>query len=244
MSGPVPLRAEIGSFVEAVGLEVIYPLGSRRIRALTGIDLRVPQGQFLCVRGKSGSGKSTLLHALAGLRKPTAGRVRVGDIDVHELSARHAALYRRRVVGIVFQFFNLLPMLTVAQNVAFPLSLDGARGAALDEKVDELLADLAMLDRRDNYPDQLSGGEMQRIAIARALAIHPDLILADEPTGNLDSAAGNQIWLLLQDLCRKRRVTTIMVTHDADATAYADRVVVLEDGEIVEDTDDRSWASV
>ncbi|MCZ6823480.1 MAG: ABC transporter ATP-binding protein, partial [Deltaproteobacteria bacterium] len=174
----------------------------------------------------------------------TAGRVRVGDIEVHELSARHAALYRRRVVGIVFQFFNLLPMLTVAQNVAFPLSLDGARGAALDEKVDELLADFAMLDRRDNYPDQLSGGEMQRIAIARALAIHPDLILADEPTGNLDSAAGNQIWLLLQELCRKRRVTTIMVTHDADATAYADRVVVLEDGEIVEDTDDRSWDSV
>ena len=218
--------------------------GSGGVLVLKDVGMEIHRAQTVAVVGESGSGKSTLLHAFAGLRKPTAGRVRVGDIEVHELSARHAALYRRRVVGIVFQFFNLLPMLTVAQNVAFPLSLDGARGAALDEKVDELLADFAMLDRRDNYPDQLSGGEMQRIAIARALAIHPDLILADEPTGNLDSAAGNQIWLLLQELCRKRRVTTIMVTHDADATAYADRVVVLEDGEIVEDTDDRSWDSV
>jgi len=241
MSGPVP--SELEPFVETLGLEVVYPLGSRRICALAGIDLRVPQGQFLCVRGKSGSGKSSLLHALAGLRKPAAGRIRVGDIEVHGLDARQAALYRRRVVGIVFQFFNLLPMLTVAQNVAFPLSLDGARGSAVDEKVDELLSDLAMLDRRDHYPDQLSGGEMQRIAIARALAIRPDLILADEPTGNLDSATGNQVWLLLQELCHKKRVTTIMVTHDADATSYADRVVVLEDGVIVEDTDGRGWAS-
>ncbi len=244
MSGPVALEPELGPFVEITGLEVVYPLGFRQIRALAGIDLQVPRGQFLCVRGKSGSGKSSLLHALAGLRKPTAGRVRVGDIDVHELDARQAALYRRRVVGVVFQFFNLLPMLTVAQNVAFPLSLDGARGSALDDQVDELLADLAMLDRRDDYPDQLSGGEMQRIAIARALAIRPDLILADEPTGNLDSATGNQIWLLLQELCHKKRVTTVMVTHDADATAYADRVVVFEDGAIIEDTYDRAWASV
>lgn len=244
MSGSVPFQAELGPFVETAGLEIVYPLGSRCLRALAGIDLQVPEGQFLCVRGKSGSGKSSLLHALAGLRKPTAGSVRVGDIQVHELDARQSALYRRRVVGIVFQFFNLLPMLTVAQNVGFPLSLDGARGSALDERVDELLADLVMLDRRDHYPDQLSGGEMQRVAIARALAIHPDLILADEPTGNLDSASGNQIWLLLQELCHKRRVTTIMVTHDSDATGYADRVVVLEDGAIVEDTDDRAWASV
>ena len=243
MSGSVPFQAELGPFVEAAGLEIVYPLGSRCLRALAGIDLQVPEGQFLCVRGKSGSGKSSLLHALAGLRRPTAGSVRVGDIQVDELDARESALYRRRVVGIVFQFFNLLPMLTVAQNVGFPLSLDGARGSALDERVDELLADLVMLDRRDHYPDQLSGGEMQRVAIARALAIHPDLILADEPTGNLDSASGNQIWLLLQELCHKRRVTTIMVTHDSDATGYADRVVVLEDGAIVEDTDDHAWAS-
>lgn len=236
--------SKIKSFVEIIDLELVYPLGSREICALRGIDLQVPRGQFLCVRGKSGSGKSSLLHALAGLRKPAAGRIRVGDIAVHELDAHQAALYRRRVVGIVFQFFNLLPMLTVAQNVEFPLSLDGARGSELDQKVDELLVDLGMLERRDDYPDQLSGGEMQRIAIARALAIRPDLILADEPTGNLDSATGNQIWQLLQDLSHKRDVTTIMVTHDADATGYADRVVVLEDGVIIEDTDGTGLASV
>ena len=224
------------AFLEIQGVEMVYPLGARRIQALAGINLQVPRGQFLCVRGRSGSGKSTLLHVIGGLRSPSAGSVRIGEIEVQRLRPHQAALFRRRVVGIIFQFFNLLPMLTVAQNVAFPLSLDGARGRTLDSKVDGLLEEMGMLERRNHYPDQLSGGEMQRVAITRALAIDPDLILADEPTGNLDSATGHQIWGLLGELARTRNVTTLMVSHDPDATAYADRVVVLEDGVIAEDT--------
>jgi putative ABC transport system ATP-binding protein len=214
---------------------MVYELGTREVHALAGIDLQLPRGQFLCVRGKSGSGKSSLLHAIAGLRRPSAGRVRIGNIEIQDLNARQSALLRRRVIGMVFQFFNLLPMLTVAENVAFPLSLDGARRRDLDEKVDQLLHDLDMLERRDDYPDQLSGGQMQRVAIARALAIEPDVILADEPTGNLDSTSSHEIGLLLQQLTHKQQVTTIMVTHDADTSRYADRTVVLEDGLIIQD---------
>ncbi len=222
--------------VEIRGLELVYQLGSRDVHALAGIDLAVPRGQFLCVRGRSGSGKSSLLHAIAGLRKPTAGTVRVAGVDVNELDERQSALFRRRMCGVVFQFFNLLPMLTAAENVAFPLNLDGMPKARLDAIVDGLLGELGMLGLRDRYPAQLSGGEMQRIAIARAVAIDPDVILADEPTGNLDSASGAQIWQLLRDLTQRKGTTTIMVTHDPDATRYADRTVLLEDGRVKEDS--------
>jgi putative ABC transport system ATP-binding protein len=238
--GPVSEHAWFDSpprpFLEIRSLRMVYRVGTREIRALAGIDLLVPRGQLLCIRGRSGSGKSSLLHAIAGLRKPTAGRVRVGDIEIQKLTARQSALFRRRAVGIIFQFFNLLPMLTVAENVAFPLSLDGVRSRALDTRVDALLGDLGMREHRDHYPDQLSGGQMQRVAIARALVIEPEVILADEPTGNLDSAASSQIWLLLQGLARQRRVTTIVATHDREAAIRADRIVVLSDGAIIEDS--------
>ena len=213
-----------------------YPVGEREITALAGVDLRIPQGQFLCVRGPSGSGKSTLLHVLAALRKPTSGRVRVAGVDVRSLGVREAALYRRRFVGIVFQFFNLLPMLTVEENIVFPLALDGIRRRGYEDRIGELLEQLDLAHLRGHHPDQLSGGEMQRVAIARALMIQPELVLADEPTGNLDSAASHNIWRILRDLTHRRGVTTLMVTHEAEATAYADRVVVLEDGRIIEDT--------
>jgi putative ABC transport system ATP-binding protein len=225
-----------GPVVEAAGLELVYKTGVREVRALDGIDLTVPRGQFLCVRGKSGSGKSSLLHTIGGLRKPTAGSVRVAGLDVNSLTPREAALFRRRMCGIVFQFFNLLPMLTVAQNVAFPLILDGLPRARINGIVDGLLAELGILAYRDRSPDQLSGGEMQRVAIARAVAIDPDVILADEPTGNLDSASGAQIWELLRDLAHRKNVTTIMVTHDADAAEFADRVVELGDGRVIRDS--------
>ncbi len=229
-------QLEQKSFIEARDLSMIYKLGTREVQALVDLNLAIPKGQFVCVRGRSGSGKSTFLHCLAGLRQPTSGSVRVDDVNVQELSAREAALYRRRVVGIIFQFFNLLPMLTVAQNVMFPLALDGVSSREIDEKISALLEELGILDRRDHYPDQLSGGEMQRVAIARALVTDAEVILADEPTGNLDSETGDQIWKLLRDLTGKHCVTTVMVTHDVDATSYADRVVVLENGRLIEDT--------
>jgi putative ABC transport system ATP-binding protein len=222
--------------LETSGLELVYQLGTREVPALRGIDLCAPRGQFLCVRGRSGSGKSTLLHVIAGLRKPTRGQVRVRGVDVHSLTPAQAALFRRRMCGVVFQFFNLLPMLNAAQNIAFPLILDGYPRARIDAIVNGLLAEVGMLDFRDRYPDQLSGGEMQRIAIARALAIEPELVLADEPTGNLDRAAGAEVWGLLRDLARKKSVTIVMATHDSDATAFADRVVVLDDGRVVQDS--------
>jgi putative ABC transport system ATP-binding protein len=222
--------------VRARAVELDYVLGAQRVRALTGVDMDVPPGQFVCIRGRSGSGKSSLLHVVAGLRRPTAGVVRLDDVEVSALTLKEAALMRRRMVGVVFQFFNLLPMLSVAENVAFPLSLDATRRGEIRERVDELLEELGIPDRRDHYPDQLSGGEMQRVAIARALVIRPRLLLADEPTGNLDAATGNQIWALLRSATRSRGVTTLMVTHEPEGVSYADRVVVLEDGRVIEDT--------
>jgi ABC-type lipoprotein export system ATPase subunit len=222
--------------VEARGLELVYNTGAREVRALAGIDLTVPRGQFLCVRGKSGSGKSSLLHTIGGLRKPTAGSVRVAGLDVSRLTPREAALFRRRMCGIVFQFFNLLPMLTVAQNVAFPVLLDRIPRPRVRSIIEPILEELGLSVLRDRYPDQLSGGEMQRVAIARAVAIDPDVILADEPTGNLDSASGAQIWQLLRDLSRRHNVTVVMASHDAEAVDYVDRVVVLHDGRVRQDS--------
>jgi putative ABC transport system ATP-binding protein len=222
--------------VQVAGLEVIYQRGTQQVHALRGVNLTVPRGQFVCVRGRSGSGKSTLLHVLGALWPPTRGSVRVAGIDLGALDPKQAALYRRRHCGIVFQFFNLLPGLTVAQNVAFPLVLDGVARGRIEAIVGPLLEELGIAERRNHNPSELSGGEMQRAAIARAMAIDPRLILADEPTGNLDTVAGAQIWALLRDLSHRKRVTIVMVTHDPDATAFADRVVVLEDGRVLQDS--------
>lgn len=223
-------------FVRVERLRVIYRAGACERVALDGVDLSVPSGQFLCVRGKSGSGKSSLLHVLAGLLDPSDGCARVGGTDIGQLSRSESALFRRRHCGVVFQTFNLLDMLTVGENVGFPLGLDGISAREIRSRIDELLREVGLLERRDDYPDQLSGGEQQRVAIARALAIRPDVILADEPTGNLDTESGVRIWMTLRDLSRKHQTTVIMVTHDPDATAYVDRVVELKDGRIVADT--------
>ena len=224
------------SFIDVRSLRVAYPAGARQRVALDGIDLAVPRGQFLCVRGKSGSGKSSLLHVLAALIEPESGSVRVGETVLADLTRSGSALYRRRRCGVIFQSFNLLDMLSVGENIAFPLGLDGVSQRETSKRVDGLLDEVGLRARRDDYPDQLSGGEQQRVAIARALAIQPDVVLADEPTGNLDSESGVTIWLLLRDLSRRHGTTIIMVTHDPDATAYVNRVVELRDGRIVADT--------
>jgi putative ABC transport system ATP-binding protein len=221
-----------GPQILAAGLRMRFGSGPAAVCALDGIDLHIRGGQFVCVLGPSGSGKSTLLHLLAGLRRPTEGSVRVGDIDVHALTLDQAAVWRRRNVGLVHQFFNLLPTLSVVQNVATPLLLDGWRLRHVTDRVDALLDRLGMLHRKSHPLDQLSGGELQRVAIARALIAEPGLLLGDEPTGNLDSRNGGEVLGLFREMAAERGTTTILMTHDVSATSYADRVITLRDGRI------------
>jgi ABC-type lipoprotein export system ATPase subunit len=205
------------------------------VQALNGVSVSVPAGQFLCVMGPSGSGKSTLLHLLAGLERPSSGGVWIGDTEVHKLSQNEAARFRRRNVGLIFQFFNLIPSLSVEENVALSLLLEGKRLAQVQARIEPVLSALEIGHRRHHAPCQLSGGEMQRVAIARALVTDPALLLADEPTGNLDRKAGEQVLSLLRRSCDERGVTTILVTHDLQAASYAERVLVLRDGRIEDD---------
>jgi putative ABC transport system ATP-binding protein len=226
-----------GPSIRVEALAAVYGKGPASVHALRRIDLIVPSGQVLCVIGPSGSGKSTLLHLLAGLQRPTSGTIRIGDVDIHELSLDDAARWRRRNVGMVHQFFNLVPTLTIVQNIAAPLLFEGYRLSQVRDRIDELLERLGILDRRDHGLDELSGGEMQRVAIARALIAEPGLLLADEPTGNLDSVTSGEIFALFQELIKERGGTLVMMTHDLLATSYADRVIVLRDGRIAEDSE-------
>jgi len=225
-----------GAAVEARGLRVDYAMGPETVHALDGVDLVVPERQFVLVRGRSGSGKTTLLNLLAALRRPSAGTLRVGDTWLHDIRPRAADLFRRRNVGLIFQFFNLIPSLTVEMNVALPLLLDGQRLPALRDRVHELLRMLGLGHRMGHAPHQLSGGEMQRVAIARALIVEPQLILADEPTGNLDTKNAHEVFRLLRGHAERHGVTTVVLTHDPDASAYADRVIEMQDGRVREDS--------
>jgi len=185
--------------------------------------------------GPSGSGKSTLLHLLGGIERPSAGSVRIAATDLDRLSATDLDRFRRRNIGFVYQFFNLIPTLNVEENVALPLLLEGQRFSSVRDRVRSLLLSLKLEDRAAHAPAVLSGGEMQRVAVARALIISPQVILADEPTGNLDSNTGEQILKLLQQASRERNVTTVLVTHELRAASYADRVVILRDGRVQDD---------
>ncbi len=207
--------------------------GGRGVDVLTDVSLEVPAGQFLAIAGPSGSGKSTLLGLIAGLDQPTAGRIEVAGVDITGLDEDALARFRRDHVGYVFQSFHLLPTLTAQENVAVPLELAGEAGAA--ERAATLLAEVGLAERAHHYPVQLSGGEQQRVAVARAMARRPALLLADEPTGNLDSATGKQIIELLVGMNRRLGSTLVLVTHDTALAAHADRVVTLRDGRIVSD---------
>lgn len=239
ISGRAPSDAAIeqalGPAVIASSLAKHYGEGASLVRALDEVNLTVPEGQFLVVMGPSGSGKSTLLHLLSGLDRPTKGHVRIGGVEIHELSDGEAARFRRREIGLVFQFFNLIPTLSLEENVALPLLLEGWRLHQIRDRIDPLLDFLGIAERREHAPSTLSGGEMQRAGIARALLVEPKLVLADELTGNLDSKAGEEVLSLLRRACDERGVTTILVTHDLRASSYADRIVVLSDGRILDD---------
>jgi len=207
--------------------------GGRHVDVLTEVTLDVPPGQFLAVAGPSGSGKSTLLGLIAGLDQPTAGRIRVAGVEITHLSEDALARFRLNTLGYVFQAYHLIPTLTALENVAVPLELAGDSDALL--RATGLLAEVGLADRAHHYPVQLSGGEQQRVAVARAMARRPALLLADEPTGNLDSGTGKQIIELLVGLRDTLASTLVLVTHDAALAARADRVVTLCDGRVVSD---------
>ena len=213
----------------------VFGHGDTAVCALGGVDLDIPAGQLVSVVGPSGSGKSTLLHLLGGLDQPTEGEIVIGGTPISGMSDDEITVFRRRKIGFVFQFFNLLPTLTAEENVALPLLLDGRGWREVRPKVKSVLDQVGLGRRRQHRPDELSGGEMQRVAIARALVIDPVLILADEPTGNLDSRTGEQVLALVRD-ANRGGATVVLVTHDAHAASYGSRTVTMQDGGIVSDT--------
>jgi putative ABC transport system ATP-binding protein len=221
--------------LEASKLRKQYKMGEHRVDALSGVDFQVEKGEFIAIMGPSGSGKSTLLHLLGGLDSPTEGTVILANQSLAKLSERKATLARRHNVGFVFQFFNLLPTLSAEENILLPVIIDGKDPRKYAERLNHLLGLVGLTDRRRHKPDQLSGGEQQRVAVARALITQPAILLADEPTGNLDSKTGTAIMELLRRSCDELDQTVIVVTHDAKAAAFADRVIFLRDGVVVEE---------
>ncbi len=202
---------------------------------LDGVDLKVLDGEFVVLLGQSGSGKSTLLNLISGIERPTSGKVAIRNVPLTELSERDRTLFRRDHIGFVFQFFNLIPTLTVLENVTLPRELAGADGRETKATAMQLLAHVGLAERRDTFPDKLSGGEQQRVAIARALVHDPMLVLADEPTGNLDESTGETVLELLLDLTRRRGRTLIMATHNPAIAALADRVIRVHEGDVEEE---------
>jgi putative ABC transport system ATP-binding protein len=211
-----------------------YQMGEVTVNALESVDFGVEEGEFVAIMGPSGSGKSTLLHLLGGLDGPSDGEVTLAGKPLSRLNDREITLIRRRNVGFIFQFFNLLPTLTAEENIALPLVIDGQNTKQHQEKIDRLLKLVGLAERRHHKPDQLSGGQQQRVAIARAFVTDPAIVLADEPTGNLDSKTGEEILTLLRRSCDELGQTVVVVTHDARAASFADRVVFLMDGHVVD----------
>src|SRR3712207_6129731 len=233
-----PMENGKGNAVETVGLSKVYGEGGTAVRALDDVSLEFPNGEFAAIMGPSGSGKSTLLHILGALDKPTGGRVVVGGTDLSGLSDRDLTLLRRGRMGFVFQFFNLIPTLSAEENVLLPVLISGKKPGKYAKRLDELLDLVGLGGRRSHRPDELSGGEQQRVAIARALIRFPDIILADEPTGNLDSKTGAEVLGLLKESASRYDQTILMVTHDPRAASAADRAVFLSDGRVVDEARD------
>lgn len=219
--------------LEVRNLKKVYGRDSREVVALNDVSFCVEKGEFIAVVGTSGSGKSTLLHLIGGVDTPTSGSITVNGREIGGLSEKELTLYRRRSVSVIYQFFNLLPMLNVRDNITLPIELDGKK--VDDKTLLDMLKSLGIEDKEFHYPGQLSGGQAQRAAIARALFTRPDIILADEPTGNLDSKNTDEIMQLLRGSNLKYNQTMIVVTHDEKVAAMADRIIRIEDGRIVED---------
>lgn len=217
--------------LETKDLKKIYGKGDMEVRALDGVDIKIEKGEFLAIVGTSGSGKSTLLHMLGGLDKPTSGRVTVDGRELSDMKDEEQTIFRRRNIGFVFQNYNLVPMLNVRENIVLPVGLDGKK---VDEKyMDDIVRTLGLEKKLLNLPNNLSGGQQQRVAIARALATKPAIILADEPTGNLDSKTSQDVLGLLKVTSRKFNQTLVMITHNEEIAQMADRIIRIEDGKIM-----------
>jgi putative ABC transport system ATP-binding protein len=245
---PLPIDAEAPTpagdapIVSAEGLVRRYGAGDTAVEALRGVSLDIVDGRMTAIMGPSGSGKSTLMHLLAGLDTPTEGRVLIDGVDITALSEKKLTLLRREKIGFVFQFFNLLPMLTAEENVTLPLAIAGVKPER--EWIDDLLKTVGIYDRRKHRPAELSGGQQQRVAVARALVSRPKVLFADEPTGNLDSASSKEVLALLRRAADNLGQTIVMVTHDASAAAQADRILFIADGRIVRDFEESTAAEV
>lgn len=221
------------AFLEVEQLTKTYGTGDAAVRALDSVSLKVERGEFVAVMGASGSGKSTLLHLLGGVDRPTSGRITLDGVSLYDQKEEELTVFRRRQIGLVYQFYNLVPLLTVEENLTLPLLLDGR--TADSARVLDLLARLGLDGKRKAFPTQLSGGQQQRVAIARALITHPALLLADEPSGNLDSAASESVMRMLTQLNETTGQTIVMITHDEALALQAKRILRLRDGRIVKD---------
>jgi putative ABC transport system ATP-binding protein len=218
--------------IRCIDVRKIYRQGESEIAALDGISLDIRKGAFAVIMGPSGSGKSTLLHLIGGLDRPTGGDLLVDGRLIGQMADDEVTLFRRTKIGFVFQFFNLLPTLTALENVALPLVLDSVAKAAADRKAEALLEKVGLQERRHHLPEEMSGGEIQRVAVARALAFNPPLLLADEPTGNLDSKNGEAVLSLLREINKNDGCTIVLVTHSEEAASYGERRILLKDGRV------------
>jgi putative ABC transport system ATP-binding protein len=224
------------SLLEAREVSKVYQMGTTSVTALDKVSLNVKEGEFVAIQGTSGSGKSTLLNMVGGLDHPTAGEVLFNSKALGPLSKKEMARYRRYSVGMIFQNFNLIPTMTAEENVGLALAFGGLRGAQRRKRAEELLGDVGLAGRLTHRPSELSGGEQQRVAIARALANNPKVLLADEPTGNLDSTRARELLALLREMVKQHALTVLMVTHDHElATSFADRIILMKDGRVVKD---------
>ena len=214
-------------------LKRVYGTGTSKVVALDNVSFTVEKGEFVSIVGASGSGKSTLLHLIGGVDRPTSGKVFINDEDIYKLNNDDLAIFRRRQIGLIYQFYNLIPILNVIENISLPLELDGRKPDKND--LNEMLELLGLENRKSHLPSQLSGGEQQRVSIGRALITRPSLILADEPTGNLDSKASEEIVNLLKKTNKKYNQTIIMITHNLEIAKMTDRIITIEDGRIVDD---------
>ncbi len=218
-----------------------YTEGLQQHTVLDGVDMSINRGQMVALLGRSGCGKSTLLNVISGISRAEKGKIIVNDMDINSLSERQRSLFRRRHIGFIYQFFNLLPTLTAAENIALILQLNNYSKKAISDSVIEMLGRVGLAQRADSFPDQLSGGEQQRIAIARAIIHKPDLILADEPTGNLDAETGQQVLMLLRKLVTDYSASLLLVTHSLAVAKTADRILTLEDGQLSARGKDFAW---
>ena len=227
------------NILEVKNLSKIYGKGDTLVKAVDDVSFTVEQGEFVAIIGPSGSGKSTLLHIIGGVDTPTTGNVIIDGTDITKLKESPLSIFRRRQIGLVYQFYNLIPILTVEENLTLPLLLDGRKPNK--EQIDYLLGNLGLGDRLKHLPNQLSGGQQQRVSIGGALANNPALLLADEPTGNLDSENSKEIVALLRKFNREHNQTVIMITHDERIAQSADRIIAIEDGKIVKDEVSKGW---